>query len=465
MSHARLGPSNHRWPHCPGSVREEAGYEDVAGAAAIDGTGSHLLLEMCLMNGVRADAYLGQIIGANDPENPMGWLVEEDRCERVQECLDYVSRRHRELTEQYTGCAIEVIAEGRSNPGDIYGRTDWWGTCDITINVHVDGECVFIEVCDYKDGRGWVHVPKNTQLISYLGGRLKPYIQSGLPREWMTVHRCSVPDTRITIVQPKTNPSVRYDDLNSSTVMGLMDGMAEAASKTDDPDAPVIAGKHCQWCKANPKRGGHCSAESSQSLKVVSSMSKDVIATDGQSLFELVGQSLDKVNELTEVQLTELMDAEAGFNAIFDKLRTEIQTRIEAGLTVPGYAMKPGRTSRVWSGDEADIVKALKGRRMKQDDIYPKKMLSVAQIMKSKLLTDKQKSDIETKFVTEKSGALSLTKVSSGDEAGEKDLMFADVIEDNVSQCETTAVQSAPSVFNDGMNPVEPEPKQPISFF
>ena len=64
-SHARLSPSNTRWPKCPGSVREEAAYPDVSGEAAIDGTGSHLLLELCLQNGVRAATYDGQIIGAN----------------------------------------------------------------------------------------------------------------------------------------------------------------------------------------------------------------------------------------------------------------------------------------------------------------------------------------------------------------------------------------------------------------
>ena len=73
--HARLGPSNHRWPHCPGSIREEANYPDVSGEAAIDGTGSHLLLEMCLDNNVLAIQYDQQIIGANSPEHTGGWLV------------------------------------------------------------------------------------------------------------------------------------------------------------------------------------------------------------------------------------------------------------------------------------------------------------------------------------------------------------------------------------------------------
>ena len=79
MPHARLGPSNPRWRACPGSVREEAVYQNISGAAAIDGTGSHLLLEMCLENGVDAMAYDMQIIGANHHDMPMGWMVEPGR--------------------------------------------------------------------------------------------------------------------------------------------------------------------------------------------------------------------------------------------------------------------------------------------------------------------------------------------------------------------------------------------------
>ena len=56
--HARLSPSSSRWVHCPGSIREEAGYEDVSGEAAIDGTGSHLLLEECLIHNRTAESFI-----------------------------------------------------------------------------------------------------------------------------------------------------------------------------------------------------------------------------------------------------------------------------------------------------------------------------------------------------------------------------------------------------------------------
>jgi len=459
MAHARLGPSNHRWPHCPGSVREEAGYEDVAGASAIDGTGSHLLLELCLINGVRAETYDGHIIGENDPENPNGWLVDIERVQRVQQCLDYVSRRHRELSEQFPNGQVVITAEQESNPGKAYGRDDWWGTCDITIMVFVGSDVVFIEVCDYKDGRGYVSVKDkstgeyNSQLVSYMGGRLVEYLQPKLPREMFTPYDTGkLQGCRLSIVQPKTNPAVRYEDLQASTLLGELDKLARAADQTDDPNAPLTFGKHCQWCKANPKRGGHCTAESTNTLEVVKSMN-DVIATDGQSLFETISQSISKLNEMTPEQLSQLADVRSSMMTVFDSIEKEIVSRIDAGEKVPGYAMKPGRASRVWAKDEEEIVKVLKARRFVKDEIYPPKLASPAQVMKSDKLTAKQKADIEEKYITEKAGALKLTKVAHGDEK-EPTEMFADVIQENVVQSNTNVVQSNPkSIFDEQPQP------------
>ena len=179
MAHARLSPSNHRWPNCPGSVREEARYPDIAGESAIDGTGSHLLLEMCLIEDVTPNYYEGRIIGVNHEDKPEGWLVSQDRIDRVWMCLNYINRRKEELLTQYPGATIQVQAETQTNPGGMFGRTDWKGTADVTITALIDNRAVFIEVVDYKDGRGWVNAEGNSQLISYLGGQMRPWIASG----------------------------------------------------------------------------------------------------------------------------------------------------------------------------------------------------------------------------------------------------------------------------------------------
>ena len=284
--HARLSPSDKTWPHCPGSPRVNADYEDVAGAAAIDGTGSHELLEMCLKAGVRADTYDGQIVGANHEDNPMGWLVSIDRIERVQQGLDYVTRRHAELSKEFPGAVIMTHSESKSNPGEKIGRDDWYGTCDVTLTVVIDAKVVYLEVIDYKDGRGWVGAKNNTQLLSYLIGKIDP--------------SAGVYTARMTIIQPKTNPSVRYEDISVGDIRYNFKKLTDAAIATDDPNAPLVSGDHCTWCKHG--RAKNCTAKSEQSLERMTPMTENVNAGSG-SLFEIIEQTFGDITAMSSDKL------------------------------------------------------------------------------------------------------------------------------------------------------------------
>jgi len=425
--HARLSPSNTRWPLCPGSVREEAQYEDVAGDAAIDGTGSHLLLEVCLAGGSNPSDFGGQIIGANHEDSPMGWMVHQDRIERVQVCLDYIARRVKEIQEQYPGANVSVESESKSNPGGMFGRDDWYGTCDVTITVTEGHRCLFIEVIDYKDGRGYVSEKNNSQLIAYLTGKMRKYVASG-PDLVRPFNPQLVGDVRMTIVQPKTNPPIRYDDdTTPHGVVTAAEKLAVAALSTDHPDARLVSGKHCQWCKANPKRGGHCTAATEKSLATVKDLAPTGITED--SALDLLTNA--NFAELDSQHLSFLADAKAGLDAAFDKVMEEIQGRLEKGDSVPGYAMKPGRGTRKWVGNEEDIVKMLKARRLKNVDIYPPKLITPAQVDKLDCLKPAQKERIQKDYVAFVAGKDKLTKVAREEKKSAEE-MFADV-----GQCAT----------------------------
>lgn len=449
--HARLGPSNKRWPECAGSVREEARFPDIAGEAAIDGTGSHILLELCVDNNVRAEHYLGLIIGDNHHDKPNGWLVAQDRCGRVQMCLDYIARRITELTKEYPGCKISVESETKADPGGYFGRTDWWGTVDITITVMNGRLCMFVEACDYKDGKGWVHVPGNTQLFSYVGGKMRPFIGSG-PDKVRPFNSHLVSACRISVVQPKTNPPVRYEDMQTSKVMEELAKMNKAAYATDDPNAPLTPGKHCQWCRANTKRGGDCTAESQKSLATVRTMSDEITIQDGQNLFEYIGKAVADPTALTVDKLTELADAGPGILAAFDAVNKEIERRIGEGEKIPGYAMLPGNDKQVYNLTDDEIAGKLKGLRMKKDQIYPAKLITPAQVLKSNLLKPEQKERFAKSYITKiASEKLSLKKVAYEEPSAED--MFAgiptpslfDKSEETVRQCNTNDVESVVS--------------------
>lgn len=361
--HARLSPSNHRWPKCPGSVREEAQYPDTSGPEAIDGTGSHLLLETCLKMGMDAKAFIGQTLGVGHHDQPMGWLVEQDRADRVQMALDYVGRRRRELAPW----TVTVEAESKSDPGSAFHppRTDWWGTCDVTIRATEEGYLRYLEVVDFKDGRGFVSAEDNTQLISYAGGKI-PHSASG---------GAYVEGVRMTIVQPKTTPVVRYQDKTWFEVHDAAYKLYKHAADTDDPNAPLIAGDWCQWCKANPKRGGHCTKAAQQA--------NEELKMENETGFEAL-LDLD-VRTATEQQLAEVMDLEPSLLAIqeaMERVKAEIQARLEDERDVPGWSLQPGRMSRQWT-DEEQVLEVLKKTSMKLDEFAPRKLLTPAQAEKT----------------------------------------------------------------------------------
>ena len=437
--HARLGPSNLRWPWCAGSPREEAKYPDIPGEAAIDGTGSHLLLEMCLDQRRRAESFIGEIIGANHEDKPNGWNVLQDRADRVQECLDYINTRFHQLEKDYPGHKIHVRSECRSDPGGMSGRTDWWGTCDITIEVINDHDrCVSMEVIDYKDGRMWVGAKGNTQLISYLLGQLRPYIASGpeLVRE-LQWHKVSN-DCKITIVQPKTSPTVRSQDLSTSEIAKWFEILDEAAFATDDPDAPLTpdnkGGKgYCKWCKHND----NCTALAGRDVEKLKVMTESNVQEINQlpDMYIFSEQLMKEADKMPVEKLTQLADLEPGIMAVFDMAKKEIERRVklEPG-SVPGWGMRPGRKSKVYVDKPEAIAKILRDKRLKLDFIYPKVLVTPAAILKNKDIPQAMRDKIKKELITDMAGDDSLQRVDVKHQKATADEMFSNVIEVDFNQ-------------------------------
>jgi len=395
-AHARLGPSNKRWPKCAGSVREEAAYPDTSSDAAIDGTGSHLLLELCLVNGVKADTYIGQTIGVGDAEMPMGWFVEADRAKRVQICLDYVSQRVAELKAeygvQYSDVKVAVEAETISNAGEAYGRDDWWGTCDITLVVMARNsddelhEAVFVEVIDYKDGRRYVDEKFNTQLMTYLHGKTYALI--------------SCISGAMTIVQPKTKVAIRTHHMTLADLQKEADKLAVAAAKTDASDAPLTAGKHCHdFCKHKP----NCQEFKNQKFGRI-----NVVEEMG-----LVEKVTNHLQTMQGHELSAILDVEKDYTKAFKEAKEEAIRRINSGHTVPNYIVGNGSNKYVWAEDEEEMIKKFKGRKLTQADYYVSKLISPAQVEKmTEKLSETQIKGLQ-KFVKTVEGNPSLKRTKA----------------------------------------------------
>ena len=78
---------------CPGSIREEAKYPDTSGAAAVDGTHSHTLLEKSLLDNKDPLEYVGQTLTDHEGE----FTVDKDRANRVAMAYTHVQHRVKEL--------------------------------------------------------------------------------------------------------------------------------------------------------------------------------------------------------------------------------------------------------------------------------------------------------------------------------------------------------------------------------
>lgn len=419
--HARLGPSNHRWPHCPGSVREEAAYPDSAGDAAIDGTGSHLLLELILQqdSGIgRASEWIDRTIGEGHHDRSQGWWVKQDRADRVQMCLDYIIRRQNELG------AVVIEAETKSDPGKYFGRDDWYGTGDVTIRSDT-----VLEIIDYKDGRGYVSEKNNSQFEAYGGGRLAELMMTP---NGMDFFSSRIQTVRLTVVQPKTSKPIRYVEMTPVELWEKVTELAAAAALTDDPLAPLIDGDHCQWCKHG--RAGNCTAKTQKAMEGITSMT----STEGAgntSIIDAIQSGQIAPGTMTDVQLADIKDVAPLITAMLKQVDDELKSRLVAGTYTAGrYAMVPGRNSNKWI-DEPDIVeKKLKGMRFKKDTIFPASLISPAQALKQDGLTERQKANLE-KMIDSVPGADTVKKSNTvAKESAE--MMFMGT---------ATAVPSAPS--------------------
>lgn len=408
-AHARLGCSNVRWEHCPGSIREEAQYENVSGAAAIDGTGSHLLLELLLIQWRETNErpyaieYEGRIIGDGDDEHPDGWDVKRDRCERVEIMLCYIERRMAELNINIQS----VTPEERTNPGRFFGRTDWWGTADVTIR-----GADMLEIADYKDGRMYVSEKENTQLSDYGFGQVMEELLEN-PDRYKTV--------RLTIVQPKTTPPIRYENISVDDLIERMIKKSERAFATDAVDAPLIPGAHCnKFCSHK----SDCMALNSVGTQGVELMLQN---TNGGSILESISKNKLAPSEMTAEQLAEIHNASAAISTLLKNVADEMFKRVsDSPNAISGFAIGTGRGSNVWSNDEETTARMLKSMRVKKEDMYKTSMISPAAALKLEGLSPRQVTKMTEEMITHVKGKPALVK--SEQEVKSAEEVFAKVI-------------------------------------
>ena len=358
-AHATLGASGaSKWMNCPGSVRAEAGLPNPTSAASREGTAAHELLEWCLKEREPASKYLGK---TRVVEGEVVLITAEMR-EAVQMTVDFIEEQRRRGGSMRVEQRISLASLGP--PPDM----DMFGTIDVEL---YDPMAQHLHIIDLKYGKGvYVDVKDNAQTLYYaLGGALALEAQ-GHPVDSVTC----------TIVQPRNHNGdpVRSATYTREELRAFGEKLIAAAHETQKPDAPLVVGSWCRWCKAKAT----CPAQYAMAQEVASSSFDVVVAPPDPT--QLSPAQLDRVLVMTPV-LKSWLDS-VGEYAKLRAFRGEL-----AGWKV----VASGKGHRKWT--DADKVIALLG-----DDVVEKSIISVAQA--EKLLGEKKVNTV-VDYITKGAGA------------------------------------------------------------
>ena len=424
-THSKLSPSSaYRWLACPGSVREEAKYpEPPSGPGAIDGTHSHTLLEQCLKNG-HSDPL--KMVGIKLKDHEGEFVVDKPRAERVRQALDYVAERK--------GFLGAVVAEKRVQPAHFLGRDDMSGTADVQIKTPE----VF-EVIDYKDGMNEVKAEDNPQLELYgLGALAEMKLPINGDYGFKTI--------RLTIIQPKValkgmNP-INSIELTVPELMGKIGKFVAGAMATDNPDAPLISGSHCKYCKHKS-----CSVRAADVMKEVGLMFQPVASAPValNPVTEISQQAADmNPAAMSSEQIAQIMLAAPLVRQMIEAVEAEALSRLKVGQKIPGLKVVNGRGSRSWALPEEEMADKLIRMGIPKGSVYETKLVSPAKAEKltwektkagEKIvaqLSARQLKTLDTEYIAKVAGKLTVVPESDPRNAVVLDAspLFAAVVEE-----------------------------------
>ena len=403
-THAKLSPSKrHRWAACPGSIREEAKYPDErSGAAAIDGTHTHTVLEHCTKAGL-ADPT--SMVGVKMKDDDGEFVIDADRAARVKVAIDYLKTRQAESL----GMA-QIVSEERVNPQWLVSRDDLDGTVDAQLHDRLNE---VVEIIDYKDGMNDAWDSAILQMEQYAVGVLASLkIARPNPYPFKTV--------RMTVIQPKLalkgGKAIRSVDYPVAQVLDeVARDLVIEASATDNPQAPLVPGEsQCKYCRAK----GGCAALAGDVMKEVGIMFQPVVT----ETLDVAQQSADKdPAQMDDQQIRQIMEAAPLMRQLLEGVEKEALRRLESGNPIPGLKLVHGRGSRAWTLPEEEMAKKLVKMGIPKTAIYETKLVTPAKAEKltwekrdgTKVsLTDRQLKRMEQEYVAKLAGKLTVVPES-----------------------------------------------------
>lgn len=294
-------------------MRESAGLPDETSEAAAEGTFAHEVAALCLRRGCDA----AQLIGHSDIVH----TVDDEFADFVQVYLDDV----RSVIAERSWCETRVSLAGITD--------DVWGSLDYAA---LEREAPVLHVWDFKFGAGvFVPVQDNPQVMIYGLGALLTFPDELRYVEKVVFH----------VVQPRHHLGRHNAPVEMSVAALRAWGevfLRDAVVETKKPDAPLVAGEHCRFCRAR----FHCRELRRQSLQRV------------QHLFDDESLAVPRafpppVQGLTPTELAVALRAFPVIEQWMDALRKHAYNLAAGGTVVPGFKLVHKEGRRKWTDEGA----------------------------------------------------------------------------------------------------------------
>jgi hypothetical protein len=302
---------------------------------------------------------------------PNGIAVTDEMADGAEMYADVIPH---EMLEPIMLCHVEErVKIPRIHP-DCWGTPDVWWLKDQTIHL-----------VDYKFGHGYVDEFENWQLMAYGCGVLD-YLNMNDATTWF----------EFTIVQPRCfhrDGSVRTWRVLASAIREFVKLMSHVTKLVSE--RPSEAQCHTgEWCR-------HCSA-----LHAC-----EAAQLGGFNVMQFIRSPIpaDMPIEAKSIYLQKIKQAMELIKAIDVGLEEELEAAIRGGTNVPGFELKPGRGSTVWSKSYAEVTALgdMLGTNLRKDGLITPKQASDAL---KKIGLD---GNVISEYSEHKSGSLKLVQSDS----------------------------------------------------
>lgn len=361
-NHALLSPSSaNMWFQCPASIYMNKDEPDETSEYAAEGTTAHALAEYCF----KFNKPAKNLLGGKTVVNAIN--VDEEMVEAIQNYVDTVNGIKASMSDIYVfdieqKLDFSDLLDLSSNINTMntsYKPEKSFGTADVVLLGDEE-----LQIHDLKYGKGVrVSAENNKQLLIYA---LAAYYYYSLG--------CDIKKISVHIHQPRLNHYSEFSITPEELIAfgkqlkekaGIAYSMYLNGPQSKDD---FCAGElQCRFCKA----AGKCEA-----------LADRVAEEIGADFSNLDDSRIDAArNEEGEV-LSKKFKAIDMIKSWIKAVETQVQAQLQQGKAVPGFKLVIGRQgNRAWV-DEGDAENALKTFRLKQDEMYSRKLISPTQALK-----------------------------------------------------------------------------------